>query len=115
MAKTKPKHHETQRLAMVEVIRGRVLRMMARDLASLRSFISTLDGNEHVVEMLRGKQGEEILLRVADYVMQELGDNSSARGKANRSGVSRYLAGKVKGMMPAEETDGVLGGQPEVA
>lgn len=99
----KDKHHEPQALTNVAVIRGRVLRMMARDLASLRSFISTIPGNEHVVEMLRGKPGEEILLRVADYVMQELGDNSSARGKANRSGVSRYLASKVKGAMGNDE------------
>lgn len=108
----KRKHHETQRLVRVEVIRGRVLRMMARDLASLRSFISTIDGNEHVVEMLRGKNGEGILARVADFVMQEIGDTSGA-SKTNALGVNRYTAGKAKGMMQAEGT--LSGAEPQTA
>lgn len=97
MAKQKPKakHHEVQALANVEVVRGRVLRLMRNSLGNVRSLLSTMAGNEHVVERLRGKPGDELLGRVAEYVMTELGDNSTA----SEGGVSRAIARKVRGSM----------------
>lgn len=104
MAKAKAKHHEKQRIARVELVRARVIGMVVRDLASLRSFVSTIDGNEHIVEMLRGVSGEEIVARVSDFVMQELGDTSNARDGYGESGASRAISRKVRGTMgPASE------------
>lgn len=106
-AKTKdaPKHHEKQRLQKVEVIRGRVLRLMRTSLGNLRSFISLIEGNQHAVELLRGQSGDAILGRCAEFVMMELGDSSSP-SKSNADGVSRYMSGKVKGSMGPESEEG---------
>jgi hypothetical protein len=102
------KHHVKQSLQQVEIIRARVLRMMARDLMSLRSFISGIPGNEAAVERLRGKSGEEILERVADTVMCEIGDNACL-SKPAASGVSRYLAGKGKAMLGTDDLEEASG------
>jgi hypothetical protein len=84
--------------------------MMQRDLMSLRSFLAAMGGNQRVVESLRGKSGDEILARCADYVMQELGDNSTARDWYGNSGATRMLARRVKGCMgpekPTSEVEG---------
>lgn len=57
----------------VELIRARIVRGMQGELVRLRSFMSSLDGNQEEVELLRGEQGTAILAVVADTMMRELG------------------------------------------
>lgn len=96
MAKAK-KHHEVQQLVRVEVIRGRVVRLMISALGNLRMLLSTIPGNEEAVERLRGESGDLILGRVCDFVMMEIGDTASAQETGG--GRSRAFSRKVKGAM----------------
>jgi hypothetical protein len=95
-------HFEHQKLQRVELVRQHVVRGMARQLANLRVYLSMIDGNQFAVERLVGASGNEILGRVADLVMLELGDNSTAvdDGDAMRRGVARKLP-KVRGRAAA--------------
>jgi hypothetical protein len=98
-----PKHHVPQQLARVEVIRGRVLRLMRGSLANVRSLMAAMGGNEQAVENLRGKSGDAILARCCDFVMMELGDTASA--EETGGGRSRAFSRKVKGSMGLASDD----------
>ena len=57
----------------VELIRGRILRGFAGELARLRIFISATEGNQEAVDKLRGEPGDTLLAKVTDIILQELG------------------------------------------
>lgn len=61
----------------VELIRARVIRGVHGELIRLRSFISSLGGNEGEVELLHGDSGLAIVAVVADTVMRELGHTTA--------------------------------------
>jgi len=57
----------------VDIIRQRILRGMASELIRLRTFVSMTDGNTEVVARLEGKEGNDLLARVTENLLAELG------------------------------------------
>ena len=75
----------------VELIRARIVRGMQGELVRIRSFLSSLDGNQEEVELLRGEQGTAILAVIADTVMRELGHTTELEPEDGHSKTARAV------------------------
>lgn len=88
-----------QRNEQTELIRKRVVHGIGRELQSFRSWLSGIDGQAPRVEQLRGDRGTEILAKVSDMLMTELGlgvdePPTSANSKIRREASGRMGPGK---------------------
>lgn len=92
-----PKHHEMQAIKNVAYIRKAVTFLTASVLRNIRQKLSMTDGNGEFVERLRGKSGDDILARVAQFIMLEIGD--SATSLEPERGVVRDINRSVRGQM----------------
>lgn len=86
-----------QRNEHTDLIRKRIVNGMGRELVSFRSWLSGVDGNALRVEMLRGERGTEILAKVADTLLTELGLGVDEPPTSKNSKVRREAAGRLGG------------------
>jgi hypothetical protein len=86
---------ESPRNEKIDYIRKRIINGMTRELVSLRGFLSSTDGNQAQVEMLRGNRGTEILAKLADTLLTEFGWGVLEPPTSPNSKVHREAKGKL--------------------
>lgn len=64
---------QAPKLVAVEQVRQRIARGQAGELSRLRIFLSSIDGNQHAVDSLRGEHGELLLADITELVLMHLG------------------------------------------
>lgn len=84
----------------VEQMRARILRCQQQAIMGIRSYASMLDGNQDVVEMLKGDKGMQLLADVTDFILERLGHKVKTPSKSPNSKTRRAAkkqTRKVKG------------------
>lgn len=76
----------------IELIRKRILRGQAMELMRLRSFISSTDGNVEVLQRMEGEAGQQLLAKVSDFIMSELGHTTQVPATRRGSRAQRAAA-----------------------
>lgn len=84
-----------QRNEQTDLIRKRAVNGIGRELVSFRSWLSGIEGNAPRVEMLRGDRGTEILAKLADTLLTELGLGVDEPPTSKNSKVRRAAGGKM--------------------
>ena len=88
------------KLRGVEQIRQRISRGQCSEIVRLRTFISSIDGNQHAVDSLHGKMGDLLLADITELILTHLGhttevtrmqDGSSGRASQARKAVRGSL------------------------
>jgi hypothetical protein len=82
----------------VEIIRQRILRGQAGELARLRIYISQTEGNQEAVDRLRDAAGDEVLAKVTDLILRELGHEVDVSAERAGSRIKRALGSQPRGV-----------------
>lgn len=63
----------------VQNMRDRILKVQQDALIRIRSYASMTDGNQDVVELLRGDDGLQVLADVTDFLLERLGHKTGKK------------------------------------
>ena len=61
------------KLRQVELVRKRIVGGQSSEIVRFRSWLSSIDGNAHAVEQLRGEAGELLIADITELILTHLG------------------------------------------
>lgn len=73
----------------VEFMRKRILHCQQKALMGIRSYASMMDGNQDVIEKLKGDDGMQLLADVTDFILERLGHKVKTPSKSPNSKTRR--------------------------
>lgn len=87
-------------LRSVEQVRQRITRGQASELVRLRSFLSSIDGNQYAVDQLRGEVGDLLLADITELVLTHLGHTTEVTRMADgKDGVASQARKAARGSL----------------
>lgn len=87
-------------LRSVEQVRQRITRGQASELVRLRSFVSSIDGNQFAVDQLRGDVGDVLLADITELILTHLGHTTEVTRMADgQNGVASQARKATRGSM----------------
>ena len=87
-------------LRNVEQVRLRIARGQASELTRLRSFVSSIDGNQFAVDQLRGEIGDLLLADITELILTHLGHTTEITRMADgKDGVASQARKAARGSL----------------
>lgn len=91
---------QAPKLRGVEQIRQRIARGQCSEIVRLRTFISSIDGNQHAVDCLHGKLGDLLLADITELILTHMGHTTEVTrmqdgGSVNTSQARKAVRGRL--------------------